>query len=156
MNPSSDIQLLPAQPDDARRLAELRAEALFDSLSRLGRYNEQRVRERFYGSYDPQYTKIVEVGGRFTGCVALKPDAQGEGWLLEHFYLSRDSRGHGVGAEVLRRMLLLAAEDPRPVRLNVLQGSAARRLYARFGFETESEDGIDVYMVLHPLLLPTA
>ena len=146
----SDIRLLPAQPGDAPRLAELRAEALFDSLNRLGRYDEQRVRERFYGSFDPKRTKIVEVRGAFAGCIALKPSAQGEGWLLEHFYLNRGSQGSGIGVEVLRRILLLAAQKPGPVRLNVLQGSLARRLYERFGFKTESEDETDVYMVLHP------
>ena len=35
----------------------------------------------------------------------------------------------------------------RPVRLNVLQGSPARRLYERHGFVLESEDPVDVFMV---------
>lgn len=156
-----EIVLLPARPEDAERLAELRAEALFDSLNRLGRYDERRVRERFYGSFEPQYTKIIEADGAFAGCAALKPSREpnGEGgqeetgWLLEHFYLTGDMRGRGIGAEVLRRLLRLAAENPAPVRLNVLQGSSARRLYERFGFETYSEDEVDVYMVLRPSLL---
>lgn len=157
------IHLLPARLEDAERLAELRAEALFDSLNRLGRYDDRRVRERFYGSFEPQYTKIIEADGAFAGCAALKPsrepDAEGgqeqSGWLLEHFYLTGDMRGRGIGAEVLRRLLCLAAENPAPVRLNVLQGSPARRLYERFGFETYSEDEVDVYMVLRPSLLRT-
>jgi hypothetical protein len=36
------------------------------------------------------------------------------------------------------------------VRLNVLQGSAARRLYERHGFVLETQDPIDVFMVRPP------
>jgi hypothetical protein len=36
------------------------------------------------------------------------------------------------------------------VGLNVLQGSAARRLYERHGFVLESEDPVDVFMVRPP------
>jgi hypothetical protein len=35
------------------------------------------------------------------------------------------------------------------MRLNVLQGSAARRLYERHGFVVETQDPIDVFMVRH-------
>lgn len=40
--------------------------------------------------------------------------------------------------------------DAVPFRLNVLQGSPARRLYERHGFVFEHEDPIDVWMVRHP------
>lgn len=36
------------------------------------------------------------------------------------------------------------------VRLNVLQGSAARRLYERHGFTPEREDPVDVFLVRKP------
>ncbi|WP_172196032.1 GNAT family N-acetyltransferase [Saccharibacillus qingshengii] len=140
------LTLRQAAASDADRLAELRAEALFESLNRLGRYDEQGVRERFRRSFIPEYTRIVEEGGRFAGCIALKPDSGG--YLLEHFYLHADFRGSGLGTRVLRRVLGEAKNET--VRLNVLQGSPARRLYERFGFVTDSEDGIDVYMRLSP------
>jgi len=144
------IRLSAAEPSDADRLAELRAEALFESLNQLGRYSEQGVRERFHRSFEPAFTRIIETDGEFAGCIALKPAE--DGYLLEHFYLRQETRGSGVGAEVLGRVLAEAASaDPAAaVRLNVLQGSAARRLYERFGFETESEDEIDVFMILRP------
>ncbi|WP_320783257.1 hypothetical protein [Streptomyces sp. CRN 30] len=37
-----------------------------------------------------------------------------------------------------------------PVRLTVLRGSAARRLYERHGFTVEEQDPIDVHMVRRP------
>ena len=36
------------------------------------------------------------------------------------------------------------------VRLNVLQGSAARRLYERHGFVVEAQDPIDLFLVRAP------
>jgi len=38
------------------------------------------------------------------------------------------------------------------VRLQVLRGSSARRLYERQGFMVESEDEVDVFMVRDPVL----
>jgi ribosomal protein S18 acetylase RimI-like enzyme len=40
--------------------------------------------------------------------------------------------------------------DGELVRLNVLQGSPARRLYERHGFTVESQDPVDVFMVRPP------
>jgi hypothetical protein len=45
------------------------------------------------------------------------------------------------------RHVLMAQRDHRPFRLNVLQGSPARRLYERNGFIHEHEDSIDVFLV---------
>ena len=45
------------------------------------------------------------------------------------------------------RHILEAQRDHRPFRLNVLQGSPARRLYERTGFVHEHEDSIDVFLV---------
>jgi hypothetical protein len=47
---------------------------------------------------------------------------------------------------VLRHMMV-AQRDHRLFRLNVLQGSPARRLYERTGFVPEHEDSIDVFLV---------
>ncbi|MFE2625936.1 GNAT family N-acetyltransferase, partial [Streptomyces caelestis] len=37
-----------------------------------------------------------------------------------------------------------------PVRLYVLRGRAARRLYERHGFALEREDPVDVFLVREP------
>ena len=58
----------------------------------------------------------------------------------------RSSRGTDLGAGVLRR-IMGESKDHRPFRLNVLQGSPARRLYERHGFVLETEDPVDVFMV---------
>lgn len=114
-------------------------------LERLGRYDERRVRERFRGEFNPTYTQVIEVDGAFAGCVALRPAEESGGGVdwLEHFYLAPALQGRGIGTEILTALL---ADSPRPTRLNVLQGSPARRLYERHGFTLESEDPVDVYL----------
>ncbi len=73
----------------------------------------------------------------------------GEEWL-EHFYLAPLRQGHGVGSAVLRTVLEGTDAQGLTVGLNVLQGSAARRLYERHGFVVEAQDPIDVFMVRPP------
>ncbi|MEV0718321.1 GNAT family N-acetyltransferase [Asanoa sp. NPDC050611] len=135
--------LRAATPADVHAVAELRAVVMRADLERLGRFDEQRVRQRLRDEFEPHHTKIVLADGEFAGCVAMRPDS--DGWWLEHFYLDPGIQGRGIGSAVLATVLDQA--DPAPVRLNVLQGSAAQRLYERHGFVVEAQDPIDVFMV---------
>lgn len=133
---------------DVEAVAELRAMVLRPDLERLGRYDEYRVRQRLRDGFVAQHTWIVEVGGAFAGCIALRP-AQDAHWL-EHFYLVPHQQGGGVGTAVLRRLLDWCDRAGIRVRLNVLHGSPARRLYERHGFALDTEDLVDVFMVREP------
>lgn len=141
-------ELRPASTADVEAIAELRAVVMRPDLERLGRFDEQRVRQRLRDSFVPEYAWAIEVGGAFAGCVALRP-AEDAHWL-EHFFVAPHLQGSGVGSGVLRELLERCDRDGLLVRLNVLRGSAARRLYERHGFTTESEDPIDVFMVRKP------
>ncbi|RDG34218.1 N-acetyltransferase [Streptomyces corynorhini] len=88
------------------------------------------------------------VAGAFAGCVTLRP--QDGGRWLEHFYLSPAVQGRGLGSAVLGSLLARTDAEDAAVRLDVVRGSAARRLYERHGFTVECEDPIDVYMVRPP------
>ncbi|MGW0336848.1 N-acetyltransferase family protein [Streptomyces sp. NPDC003011] len=138
----------PASVSDVEAVAGLRAVVLRADLERLGRYDGQRVRQRLRDGFDPAHTWVIEVGGTFAGCVALRPAEDGH-WL-EHFYLDPRLQGGGIGAGVLRELLERCDRGGVLVRLNVLRGSAARRLYERHGFTVETEDAVDVFMVRKP------
>ncbi|MDG4805574.1 GNAT family N-acetyltransferase [Micromonospora sp. WMMD1120] len=144
----ADWSIRAASMADVAAVAELRAEVLRADLERLGRYDAQRVRQRLRDGFVPAYTWIVEVGGVFAGCVALRPAADAH-WL-EHFYLAPHLQGSGIGTAVLRKLLERCDSDGTLVRLNVLRGSPARRLYERHGFTLESEDPVDVFLVRAP------
>jgi GNAT superfamily N-acetyltransferase len=143
----------PALPSDVTAVAELRAVVMREDLERLGRYDEQRVRRRLYDGFEPARTWVIEVGGEFAGCVALRR-AKDAHWL-EHFYLAPHLQGSGIGSGVLRELLYRCDREGIPVRLNVLQGSPARRLYERHGFTLETEDPVDVFMVRKPAAAAT-
>jgi GNAT superfamily N-acetyltransferase len=140
--------LRPAEPADVEAIAELRATVMRPDLERLGRFDEHRVRQRLRDSFSPQHTSVIVSDGAFAGCVAMRPAEDGR-WL-EHFYLAPNLQGHGLGSAVLRTLLDRTDADGALVRLNVLQGSAARRLYERNGFTVEAQDPIDVFMVRRP------
>ncbi|MFF2329956.1 MULTISPECIES: GNAT family N-acetyltransferase [unclassified Streptomyces] len=138
----------PAEPEDVEVIAELRAIVMRPDLERLGRYDEHRVRQRLRDVYAPEHTSVVLADGAFAGCVTLRPVENG--WRLESFYLSPALQGRGIGTAVLGSLLARADEEDVTVRLNVLQGSAARALYERHGFTEERQDPIDVFMVRPP------
>ncbi|MGW2465038.1 GNAT family N-acetyltransferase [Streptomyces sp. NPDC001761] len=135
----------PASGNDVEAVAEVRAVALRADLERLGRYDGRRVRQRLRDGFVPAHTWVIEVGGAFAGCVALRP--AGDAHWLEHFYLAPHLQGNGIGAAVLRTLLERCDRDGITVRLNVLRGSPARRLYERHGFTLDTEDPVDVFMV---------
>lgn len=140
--------LRPATSEDLDAIAEIRAVVMRPDLERLGRYDEHRVRQRLRDAYTPEHTSVVEADGDVAGCVALRPSE--DGWWLEHFYLAPEHQGRGIGTAVLAGLLARTDAEGTPVRLNVLQGSAARGLYERHGFTLEREDPVDVYMVRAP------
>lgn len=146
MTPVSWV-LRAASVDDAGWLAELRAVVMHDDLERLGRWGPVRVRQRFLDGFRPQNSVVIVVDGVAAGMIAVRPEAR-EKWI-EHFYLAPETQGRGIGGAVFGQ-ILEQHDDERPFRLNVLRGSAARRLYERHGFALESEDAVDLFLVRAP------
>ena len=136
-------QLRPSLDTDGPWIAELRAVVFRPDLERLGRFDPVRVRRRFLDGFCPELTQIIEVDGRSAGSITVRPESDSV-WI-EHFYLEPAFHGQGLGGGVLHEVMATYVNH-RPFRLNVLQGSAARRLYERHGFAVESEDPVDVFM----------
>ncbi|MFF1869161.1 GNAT family N-acetyltransferase [Kitasatospora herbaricolor] len=146
--PATEWVLRSAVAQDVEVVADLRATVMRADLERLGRYDEHRVRQRLRDSFSTRHTSIIMIGRELVGCLTVRP-ADGRQWL-EHFYLAPHRQGSGLGSAVLRTALQLTDAQGATVGLNVLQGSAARRLYERHGFVVEAEDPIDVFMVRPP------
>lgn len=141
-----NFSLRPSRIDDAEWIGELRAIVLRDDLERLGRFDPVRVRVRFRTAFDPALTRVIVVDGRDAGSIAIRP--ADDGTWIEHFYLDAALQGRGIGSGILTSVLgeQSVVDEQAPFRLNVLQGSAARRLYERHGFEADAEDEVDVFM----------
>ncbi|RPE80362.1 putative N-acetyltransferase YhbS [Curtobacterium sp. PhB137] len=137
-----DVTLRNSIPEDIEWLVELRAQVLRADLERLGRFDAVRVRGRMRDAFAPEHTRVVVVDGRDVGSIATRIDDDTR-WV-EHFYLAPDIQGRGIGSTVLRTVL--SDSHTGATRLNVLQGSPARRLYERHGFGVDTEDDVDVFM----------
>jgi GNAT superfamily N-acetyltransferase len=144
----ADWELRPARDADVERIAELRAVTLRPDLERLGRYDEHRVRQRLRDGFAAEHTSVIEVEGEFAGCISLRP-ADDAHWL-EHFYIEPRLHGQGIGSAVLGRQLERCDREHIVVRVNVLHGSQARRLYERHGFTVVTETPIDIFMLRTP------
>ncbi|MBA8815850.1 GNAT superfamily N-acetyltransferase [Microbacterium halimionae] len=136
------MELRSAKATDVDWLVELRAQVLHDDMERLGRYDPSRVRQRMRDGFRPESMRIIVFEGEDVGSISVReePDTR---WI-EHFYIAPVVQNRGIGTKVLT--LILAESNPRSHRLNVLQGSPARRLYERHGFTVDSEDEVDVWM----------
>lgn len=139
--------LRASAPDDATWIAELRAEVMRPDLERLDRYDPVHVRQRFLKAFDPALTRVIVVDGADAGSIAVRPASDGV-WV-EHFYLATAHQGRGIGSQVLALVLDESTGDA-PLRLNVLQGSPARRLYERHGFVLYHEDEVDAFLQREP------
>ncbi|QCQ17219.1 GNAT family N-acetyltransferase [Microbacterium sp. RG1] len=139
--------LRPSTPDDAAWIAELRAEVMRPDLERLDRYDPVYVRQRFLTAFDPAFTRVIVVDGADAGSIAVRPASDGV-WV-EHFYLATAHQVRGIGSQVLALVLDEHTGDA-PLRLNVLQGSPARRLYERHGFVLYHEDDVDAFLRREP------
>ncbi|MEV7192891.1 GNAT family N-acetyltransferase [Streptomyces sp. NPDC093510] len=143
-----DWGLRSARAADIETIAELRATVMRPDLERLGRFDPHRVRQRLRDSFSAAHTSVIETRGAFAGSVTLRPAEDGR-WL-EHFYLAPHAQGRGLGSAVLSRLLERTDAENVAVRLDVLRGSAAGRLYERHGFVVESVGPVDVFMVRPP------
>lgn len=121
-----------ARADDFEALLALRLRAMQPSLTQIGRYDEQRARERLAAGFDPAHTQHIVVDGQRVGFLVLKHLSHA--LRLDHFYIDPPYQRGGIGSQVLRQVCAQADEELLPVELCALKGSDANRFYLRHGF----------------------
>jgi GNAT superfamily N-acetyltransferase len=139
---SQGFALRAATPEDVELVAALKERVLRRDLEPLVGWDPDRSRARVVEHFSTAHTRMILVDDAVAGTITLRPE--GEAVWLEMFYLDAAHQGRGIGTAVLRAVLAETRE--RELRLQVLVGSAARRLYERHGFVCEHEDGVDVWM----------
>ncbi|MBS1673716.1 MAG: GNAT family N-acetyltransferase [Actinobacteria bacterium] len=137
----------PARPGDIDAVAALKERVLRQDLEPLVGWDPERSRARVVEHFSPAHTWMIAVDGKIAGTITLRPDH--DALWLEMFYLDERHQGRGIGSSILRAVLTDAPVD-RPLRLQVLVGSAALRLYERHGFVVEENDGVDIWMRRDP------
>lgn len=148
------IALRPVVEADRDFLLALYASTRADELSVVSWTPDERssfVTMQF-DAQDAAYRQTFP-GGRFLVVLA---DGVPVGRLsvarLEHevriidIALAAESRGHGLGTSLVSWVLADADRDDLPATLHVEPSNRAVGLYARLGFETVEQRGINVFM----------
>ncbi|MDO8977128.1 GNAT family N-acetyltransferase [Reyranella sp.] len=131
----------PVAEADFEPLLALRTDVMRAHLGRVGRYTPERSRQMFRKHFDEAGTRLILQDGVRVGCVGFR--RHGDEIRIDSFYLERRLHGSGLGTKILKALLAEADATGLPVRLEVLNGSPADRLYLRHGFVKLREDGIE-------------
>jgi ribosomal protein S18 acetylase RimI-like enzyme len=128
---ASDYQLRPALAEDEAWLVDLRRRTVGPYMARLGMATDDgallvRVREHYADA------QILCTGDERLGL--FKAYRDGDAWLLSQIQLEPACQGRGLGEWLIRSLMDRARAQALPVRLHVLHGNPARRLYDRLGF----------------------
>jgi GNAT superfamily N-acetyltransferase len=127
--------------EDFEPLLALRVDVMREHLERVFRYKPSRARRIFREHFDEPGMRLILVGDEIIGCVGFRIAA--DEIKLDSFYLDRRHHNTGLGTAILKVLLAEADALRLPVRLEVLTGSGADRLYLRHGFVKVSEDAIE-------------
>lgn len=141
--PAHTLALAPASDEDFEALLVLRQAAMHESLTRLGRFDPERARERLSRAFEPAHTRHVLYRGERQGFVVLLPKR--DHLVLDHLYLTPQAQGQGIGSWVLAQVLAEADRRGLPVRVTALRLSAANRFYQRHGFVLQHQSDWDLH-----------
>jgi GNAT superfamily N-acetyltransferase len=144
----TELTYAPALAEDASRLADLRVRAMRESLEAVGRFDEQRARDRLLSDFASDRTTLILSRGNLAGFYALKEE--GAEILLQHLYVDPALQSLGIGSQALRRIFGEADFRKRWLKVGALVGSASNRFYQRHGFQLVTQSGFDVYYVRAP------
>jgi len=138
---TDDWRFGPVAEADFEPLLGLRTEVMREHLERVGRYTPERSRSMFRGHFDEPGLRVILLDDERVGCVGFRRGDQE--FRIDSFYLERRLHGSGLGTTILKALLAEADAAGLPVRLEVLNGSKADRLYLRHGFVKLREDEIE-------------
>ena len=117
---------------DYEFLYRLKVVCLKEYVEAIWGWDEARQRRHFAVKFDPAASRIVVAFGRDAGQLSI--EERPEEIYLNGIYLLPAYQGQGLGSQILRDVMAGAKQSDRPVRLQVLAGNPARRLYERLGF----------------------
>ncbi len=129
--------LAPVVASDFEALLALRLRAMRESLTQLGRYDEERARARLAEGFVPESTHHIEAQGQRVGFIVLK--RLSHALRLDHFYIDPPWQNLGIGAKVMHWVCDQADAELLPVELCALKDSDSNRFYLRWGFAKVGE-----------------
>ena len=153
-----EFELRPATDGERDFIFEVYASTRADEMDALGWPSRQReaflrmqfeAREAHYRQHHPEaFFQIIVVDGAAVGAICV--DRRENRLQIVDIALLAAYRDNGLGSRVLQAIVDEAAKRALPVRLHVLAGNPAVRLYRRLGFNAIAEDGVHVLMEWTP------
>jgi GNAT superfamily N-acetyltransferase len=149
MDPAA-ITLRPERPGDEAFLREVYAGTRQEELEAWGLPVETRAaflktqfdaQQQGYHSAFPRAEFLVILRGDQPVGRMVVNRAPGE-LLLVDIALLPQHRSHGIGTALIQKLSAEAAAAGQPLRLNVIKGQRAVRLYQRLGFAKTGESGL--------------
>lgn len=137
--------LTPTTFEDAEELVALRIAAMQESLERLGRFSRERARARFIESFQPEFTRHIEVEGQRVGFVMIRPNE--EGLYLDHLYIHPNFQNQRFGSQVLEVIFQEADAKNLSIKVGALKGSDSNRFYLSHGFKLTEEGEWDNFYI---------
>jgi ribosomal protein S18 acetylase RimI-like enzyme len=109
-------------------------EPFYESIMRpyfelTNKWDSTKFREHF----DPELTKIIQADGVDIGM--LKVEERENCIYLGDIQIHQAYRSKGIGKNLIKTVIRSAAIAQKLVRLSVLKGNPAKKLYLRLGFE---------------------
>lgn len=144
------MEITPCRQADGVELACLRERAMRASLEAVGRYDPVRVKQRFLGTFNPDNTKKIMHEGCIAGFFVVLNKA--DHIYLDHLYVDPAFQSKKIGAAALSRVMKLAQEKAKPIRLGALKQSRANKFYLAHGFQKTHEGEFDNYYEWDPCL----
>jgi GNAT superfamily N-acetyltransferase len=127
--PLPAVSLRPALAEDA------------EFVFRVTEFCMRRYAEQTWGRWDEAYNRasfapethqIVQYDSQDIGCIEVE-DAPTH-MRVNKLYILPAYQNRGIGAQLMRQLILRAANAGKPIRLSVLLVNPARRFYERLGF----------------------
>jgi GNAT superfamily N-acetyltransferase len=135
-------------PEHLDELVRIRIAAMRDSLTKIGRFDPDRARERFVAGFNPEYTRFINCGGLRVGFVVVKPVSSG--LKLDHLYVEPEYQGRGIGGRVLQSIFATADKLGIPISVTALRDSDSNTFYERHGFKYIDENEWDINYIRMP------
>lgn len=147
---SADISLQPATLNDVDLLLRIYADTRREEIQAWGwppAQQEAFVRMQFharrssYGAGYPQAKENIILAGGVPAGTILVDCGEVEIRLVDIALLA-DYRNRGIGTQLISGLIRQAMDAGLPLRLSVLTGNPAMRLYQRLGFTVTGSDGL--------------
>jgi ribosomal protein S18 acetylase RimI-like enzyme len=142
------FRLRPAVNADYPPMLALYLEGAQKHLSKIGRWDEERLVGLFHNGYKLHQTQIICVDDQDVGFIQVIEYV--DRVYLRQLHLIEGFRGRGIGSKLIEAQLKRAAISDKPLALEVLHGNPAKRLYLRLGFRVAGQDPDKEHMIWNP------